>query len=118
MKFILRIKEMKSINKMSSKELFDLDRKKVEEETNESLNKPIKIGFLKEDLYEVSGSCWDLEESYYLKSETKTIKEKLFDKILSKGTKFICYQDGNEEAWYDMPKEWADTYLENIQELR
>jgi hypothetical protein len=116
------------LNEMTPAQLRELAAKKEEE----AANKVIKVGYLKCDLYNFHSDSGDRMEfrvswgkSWLKTKEEKEgcIKqfEKRFELVLRKGAKFIKFAD---DGWFDdenygvesMSDEWADMYLENIQE--
>lgn len=111
---------------MSPQELRKLADKKEQE------NVVRKVGYLKCDLYNFQSdrngsinfsASWG---SFWLK--TKEEKDDLirefksrFEKVLKKGTKFVCFITDGEECWFDdenygvesMTTAWAAEWLEN-----
>lgn len=115
---------------------------KMREEEN--MNRPVKVGFLKHDIYDNFCSCLrygnrisDIEECFpndpYITAEEfesgmeqfmKLIKTEV--PILTKGTQFFCYRyDGFEQTWSDsesnwieeISDDWAQKHLENIRDI-
>lgn len=118
-------------NLMSPEELRELANKKEEE------NNPVKVGFLKMDLYGFQSDSYESMSfkkswgNFWLKTEKQksaTIEEfkSRFEKVLEKGAKFVCYMIDGEESWFDdegygvenMDNKWANKYLENIQDWK
>ena len=118
------------LEKMTPQQLRDLADKKEQE----LANKISHVGYLKEDLYNFhsdSGSNMEFHlpwGNFWLK--TKEQKDKLiksfegrFELALRKGAKFVRYAE--EKLWYDedygvegMNDDWAQAYLENIEEQK
>lgn len=107
-----------------SKEEKDLIFKKRAEEEAE---KPVKIGFAKENLYKVN----DYRNDNWFASESEKIAlikdfENYIELSVPKGTEFECYIDNNEEFWCDtfsglfseMPSDWAEKYLDKIKVIK
>ncbi len=119
---------------MTPKELRALADKLEQEEEN----RIYKIGFLKEDYYVFLQSyryhCISFQKSW---AECKMLNRSQVDSFiqefsnnfqlaLPKGTKFICYKSDNTEMWCDdvnygiedRNSQWAQRYLENIQDVK
>lgn len=87
---------------------------------------PIKIGYLKEDLYSFYIEYDNNDHDVFItKSEVNSIIEDIKSNChigIMAGTKFECYQDDGEELWYvadnlgglQYDSEWAEKHLENI----
>lgn len=104
----------------------------LEERKKKERNKPRKIGFLKEDLYEYNPptgkyGLW----SFFNESEKNIEIEQfklLFKRTMCAGEEFVCFinDDKNEEFWYDrdgrgyecLSSNWAKENLINIQDIK
>jgi hypothetical protein len=110
---------------MTPQQLRELAKKKEQEE----LDKTVKKGYLKEDLYTLNNgeSIYELTTDDFYYGETQMIKEvkafkDSFELVLEKGTEFDCYLYNGYETWSDnanygvedMDSEWAKRWLENI----
>lgn len=109
--------------------------RKLADEKEEN-SKPIKEGFLKEDLYSFDGDSSNYN-AYFIKHRdfwlySKKTKDEIikdfaskFALVLKAGTKFVCFLDKGKETWFDdvnygvesMSEEWAEKYLVNIQKV-
>lgn len=117
---------MKNADEMSPQELREL----ADQKEQSQINKVIKIGFLKEDLwtppYTYGKDDADTEEYIHIintDAKNKMIQGYIdsFDP-LSKGSKFTCVLTKYGPVWYDKDGEeyeddFAERYLENIQEV-
>lgn len=128
-------------NVMTADELFALAYKKQQEERDrlsqevavEEEEKVVKTGRLKNDLYEFPDNMFNLDsyssEYWFSEADVNVLVDKfrsLFEVIVKKGTKFVCYVYDGEESWYqdeesyvmeDMSAEWAKKHLENIEDV-
>jgi tRNA G10 N-methylase Trm11 len=106
---------------------FILEKRRQEEE-----QKPKKIGFLKEDIYDFNGYSLsqDIRGCYYVSA---SLKDKMvtdfinsFTLGLKAGAKFVCFIEDNQEQWYDEENygieakdtEWANERLYNITKIK
>ncbi len=100
-------------------------------QTQEEEDRPVKVGFLNTDLYVFThlGNYYRPEKWCYSDLEKKAEVDRFesyFEIACPKGTKFVCFVDGGSELWYDdihygienMSREWAEKYLENIQDYK
>ena len=101
------------------------------EQMESEQNKPIKEGFLKEDLFEFVGNAYNIildhSDDYGLITADNISKMHLdfkFDKMHSKGDRFLCYSDTLSEYWiakdkiqWEFTPQWAEQNLENIKSL-
>lgn len=99
-------------NDMSAAELRALADQKDKEE-KDSLNKVIKIGYLKRDLYQVDDQVggFDFDYGAATKKEIKEITKLMFIKVLPAGTKVECFHYDGEDFWFDTVgyiEEWPD----------
>lgn len=120
---------------VSGDELEAILKMRKEKSENGELDKVVKFGFLKVDLYAQEQAFFkicdynDDHASYMGTTEDinalmEDVKNS-FNLAISKGTKFTCTMLDGEEFWYDevgygledMPKKWADRYLENVQPI-
>lgn len=95
-----------------------------QKEADKKKNTPIKIGYLKHNIYYFSQ---DFEEPYWLASQNEkdsAVKDfrNSFKLIAKKGTKCVCRKyDGVSDDWsieaFDevLDSKWAEENLENIQ---
>jgi hypothetical protein len=88
----------------------------------------IKIGFLKEDLYDFKPKHGI--DAFWLSTTTRRNQlienfKNAFKLVMEKGVKFNCYDVDGQECWFDsihygieyMDAKWASEYLENIQSV-
>lgn len=97
----------------------------------QDLNKPTKIGYLKEDLYQFTDEMTPYPTDYhtYTKDETNNLIQvfsKSFTVCLKKNSILDCYEDNGIESWYDRvdgsvdgaSTPWATKHLTKIKSVR
>ena len=103
----------------------------LEKRRQKEAEKPIKVGYLKHDLYRIPSEKFNLLRFDWM--ITKDQKEKLINILnedivleLPKGSEFDCYLERGNECWYDQDSgsiagadsEWAKEHLKDIKSLR
>jgi hypothetical protein len=115
---------------MDAEKMTPAELRKLADTKEQKGDEFVKEGFLKHDLYEYNENSNINLSIYDFWLFTKEDMDELlaiprFEKVLSKGTRFICFIDNDEENWYDnieygiesMSSEWAEEHLENIKDL-
>ena len=110
--------------KLSEKEKEIILQIRAEEESQ----KPIKIGYLKHDLYRYNMgiSYFKIDKWLFSFKEKEELHKNFEDKftLIPIGTELVCYLEDGVELWYDddclagMDENWAKDNLENIKLIK